>query len=59
MSLKLYKVNATYKPEYQRNNVIGCGMVCYTESDAQQWKERYFYDPHIQDVTVTVHSYGS
>lgn len=58
MSFKLYKVNATYKPEYQSQTVIGCGMVCYTQSDAQECKERYFYDPKVQDVTVTVQSYG-
>jgi hypothetical protein len=59
MSFKLYKVHATYKPEYQSETVTGCGMTCYTESTAQEWKERYFYDPKIQDVTVTVQSYGN
>ena len=56
---KLYKVNATYKLKYQTPSVTGCGMICYTQSDAQEWKERYFYDPKVQDVTVTVENYGS
>jgi hypothetical protein len=56
---KLYKVHATYKLKYQTPSITGCGITCYTQSDAQEWKDRYFYDPTIQDVTVTVENYGS
>lgn len=55
---KLYRVSATYKEEFQSQTVVGCGTICYTAKDAQEVKERYFYDPKIKEVIVTEERYG-
>ena len=55
---KIYRVEATYKKEYQSNNVIGCGSACRTAEDAEAQKERYLQDCKIEEVTVREERYG-
>lgn len=55
---KIYRVEATYKKEYQRDNVIGCGAACYTAEDAEMQKELYLQNPKIEEVTVREERYG-
>lgn len=55
---KIYRVDATYKKEYQRDNVIGCGSACRTIEDAEAEKERYLQNFKIEEVTVREERYG-
>lgn len=55
---KLYRVDATYKKEFQSHNVVGCGSVCYTEEQAQEAKQGYLENPKIEEVTVREERYG-
>lgn len=55
---KIYRVEATYKKEFQSHNVVGCGAACRTAEDAEMQKDIYLQNPKIEEVTVREERYG-
>jgi hypothetical protein len=58
MPFTLYYLDATYKRNEAPSNVVGCGMVCTSMSQALEERERIQNLFKVESVTITEKTFG-